>query len=187
MEFRKCIKGHYYDVSVHATCPYCEGTLSGYKADDEKKEIILINEEEGWGEIIDGNQRIYFSTGRTLADSTPTDLSLVGWLVCLNDSQKVTDYRIHLDDNYIGRSERMDICIKDDETISRVNHAVISYDERNNVFHFSPLDARSIVRVNNRAVFTTVELKAYDVITIGKTNLLFIPLCTEKFKWNTEE
>ena len=29
-------------------------------------------------------------------------------------------------------------------------------------------------------------LKAYDVIEVGKSQLLFLPLCGDKFKWDEE-
>ncbi len=112
---------------------------------------------------------------------------VVGWLVSLNGKEKGRDYRIHSDNNFIGRGEQMDICIRGDETISRVNHAVISYDTRDKLFYFSRGDGRSIVRLNGKAMLTTAELNAYDIIEIGKTQLLFIPLCGERFEWTNNE
>lgn len=126
--------------------------------------------------------------GRTVA-LIQSDMGIdpvVGWLVCLAGKEKGRDYRIHSDNNYVGRSEKMDICIRGDETISRENQAVITYDTNDNRYYFSPGDGRSIVRVNDKAIFQTVELKAYDRITIGKTELLFMPLCGEKFAWEND-
>ncbi len=112
---------------------------------------------------------------------------VVGWLVCVNGEEKGKDYRIHADNNFIGRSERMDICIRGDETISRDNHAIISYDTVERIFFFSPGDGRSIIRYNGKALFQTTQMAAYDHIMIGKTELIFIPFCTEKFNWLQEE
>jgi pSer/pThr/pTyr-binding forkhead associated (FHA) protein len=108
---------------------------------------------------------------------------VVGWLVCIDGKEKGRDYRIHSDNNFIGRSEKMDICIRGDETISRENHAVISFDSRDKVYYFSPGDGRSIVRLNDKAIFSTSQLQANDTIEIGKTKLMFIPLCGERFEW----
>lgn len=33
-------------------------------------------------------------------------------------------------------------------------------------------------------VLTPVKLEAYDMITVGDVNLLFIPLCGERFNWS---
>lgn len=126
--------------------------------------------------------------GRTIA-IVHQDMGIdpvVGWMVCVNGKEKGRDYRIHSDNNYIGRSEKMDICIRGDETISRENHAVISYDSIGIIYYFSPGEGRNIVRYNGKAIFQTVELHAYDRVIVGKTELLFIPLCGETFEWGSE-
>jgi hypothetical protein len=123
--------------------------------------------------------------GRTVA-IIKEDLGIdpvVGWLVNIEGKEKGRDYRIHTDNNFIGRSEKMDICIRGDDTISRDNHAIISYDARDRIYYFSPGDGRSIIRLGGKAIFSTTELKAYDTIEIGKTKLLFLPLCGEEFEW----
>ena len=108
---------------------------------------------------------------------------VVGWLVCLTGSQKGRDFKIHSDNNYIGSSEKMDICILGDEAISRENHATIAYDSKYRKFYFAPGDGRGIVRINDKAVLMTTELKANDKVEIGNTELLFIPMCGENFDW----
>ena len=112
---------------------------------------------------------------------------VVGWLVCVNGKEKGRDYRIHSDNNYIGRSEKMDICVRGDETISRENHAVVSYDSIDKIYYFSPGEGRNIVRHNGKAIFQTVELNMYDRVVVGKTELLFMPLCGNDFEWSNEE
>ena len=77
---------------------------------------------------------------------------VAGWLVCIEGASKGTDYRIHSEYNYIGRSTSMDICIKGDPTISRENHAIIAYDPIDRLFYFAPSGGGSIVRLNGRAV-----------------------------------
>ena len=87
---------------------------------------------------------------------------VVGWLVAVSGSERGRDYRIHSDNNYIGRSEKMAICIRGDDTISRVNHAVIAYDTRERLFYFAPGEGRSINRINGKATLGMVELHPYD-------------------------
>lgn len=111
---------------------------------------------------------------------------VVGWLVCISGAEKGKDYRIHSDNNFIGRSDRMDICIKGDETISRDNHAIISYDTKEQKYFFSPGEGRTIIRHNGNAIFQTTELSANDRISIGNTELVFVPFCTEDFTWSEE-
>ena len=41
--------------------------------------------------------------------------------------------------------------------------------------------------LNDEVVLTAEELKAKDVLTIGKTKLLFVPCCDESFGWDELE
>lgn len=109
---------------------------------------------------------------------------VVGWLVCVEGSAKGTDYRIRAGYNYIGRAEHMDICVRGDMKIGREKHALIAYDQEENVFFFGPADGKSIVRLNGKMVMNPQEINAYDVLTIGTTKLVFVPFCGERFNWN---
>ena len=108
---------------------------------------------------------------------------VVGWVVCVEGKDKGRDFRIHADNNFIGRDEQMDIALISDETISRRNHAVISFDSKTSTFYFSPDEGRSITRHNGKPLFSTVELAPKDEIEIGLTKLIFIPLCGKDFNW----
>jgi hypothetical protein len=185
MEMKQCAQGgHYYDASVHAECPYCNSTSIGMTMPIDAGRTMPLSPGEdshtrssGAGGVSDD--------GRTVA-IIKEDLGIdpvVGWLVSVEGKEKGRDYRIHTDNNFIGRSEKMDICIRGDDTISRENHAVISFDAREKIFYFSPGDGRSIVRLGGKAVFATTQLHAYDMIEIGKTKLVFLPLCGEQFEW----
>lgn len=188
MEMKRCERGHYYDATIHNECPYCN-----------KEQNVGATVAAGMTEAAGQTSRTtsFFETvkngngaeGRTVA-MIQKDMGIdpvVGWLVCTDGSEKGRDYRIHSDNNYIGRSERMDICIRGDETISRENQAVITFDSLDKAYYFSPGDGRSIVRVNGRAIFQTTTLEAYDKVMVGKTELLFVPLCGERFEWERKE
>ena len=47
-----------------------------------------------------------------------------------------------------------------------------------------PGESSSLVYHNNKVVLTPVQLQAYDMITVGDVNLLFMPLCGERFNWS---
>lgn len=108
---------------------------------------------------------------------------VAGWLVCTQGSDKGRDYRIYAGNNFIGRSDSMDICIHGDDSVSREKHACVSYDDKKNKFYIYQGDSRGLVYVNDETVFVPQLLNPYDVIEIGKTKLLFIPFCGEKFQW----
>lgn len=119
-------------------------------------------------------------------ESAPFD-PVVGWLVCIEGATKGTDYRIHSQNNYIGRSARMDISIPEDSHISAENSAIIAYDNEDRTFYFGPGSGRNIVRVNGKPALSVEKIEAYDVLTIGTTKLLFVPLCGDRFDWNEKK
>lgn len=108
---------------------------------------------------------------------------VVGWLACVEGPSRGKSYTVRGGINSIGRSERMDIVITGDMTISAENHARISYSDRNNRFNLIPGDGRNIVYLNGEEVFAAMPLNAYDIVDFGETKLLFVPLCGEKFTW----
>lgn len=196
MEMRKCDRGHYYDASMHPECPYCN------KEGEDIGKTMAFGAGLTTGGTVGATQAMVSETTRPLFEAVSsgvddgrtvaliqTDIGIdpvVGWLICVEGKERGRDYRIHTDNNYIGRSEKMDICLRGDETISRENQAVITYDALEKKYYLSPGDGRSIVRINNKAIFQTVPLEAYDRLVIGKTQLVFLPLCGEKFEWEKE-
>ena len=113
--------------------------------------------------------------------------AVVGWLVCIDGAQKGKDYRIYGRINSIGRDERMDVCLRGDESVSRENHAKLAYDKRHNAFHIIPVDDEKSIYLNDEPVYVPTKLKARDVIEIGNYKLYFVPLCDEKFTWDSDK
>ncbi len=109
---------------------------------------------------------------------------VVGWLVCIEGADRGNDYRIRIGYNQIGRGENMDICIRGDVQISREKHALIAYDDKEKVFFFGPSEGRNIVRLNGKLVMIPTQLQPYDILTIGESRLIFVPLCGEHFEWD---
>lgn len=196
VEMKKCEKcGSFYDRNKHADCPYCNGAVN-----EELDRTMPINPGATTPISAMGSDRTVPSMTASVAPSmsacndnqrtmpvsrleTGID-PVVGWLICVSGPQMGRDFKVHADNNYIGRSERMDICIRGDETISRENHATITYDNRDRVFYFTPGEGRSIVRLNGKALLMTSEIKAYDKIELGVTELIFVPLCGAGFDWS---
>ena len=85
--------------------------------------------------------------------------------------------------NFIGRAAAMDVSLADDDTVSREGHALVSYDAKHNHFSVSPGQGRGITYCNDEPVEGARPLRAYDVIEVGKSKLVFLPLCGEKFQW----
>lgn len=183
-DIKTCKNGHHYDATKHTECPVC-------KQERERKEVGVTK----------GDDSRYMRTPRYANRSMATEAGddeevtraaavakmgfspVVGWLVSVEGSNKGKDYRMVNGRNFIGRDRTMDICIPGDNTISRSQHAIISYDDRTNKYYYSPGMARSIDHINEEPVFATKELKAGDLIEVGSTKLRFVPLCSAKFKW----
>lgn len=194
---KQCPNGHFFDQSRTNECPYCNSASANVNVTRPVFNGPQGNGAPNIGVTVPVNQPQFVDHTRPInvasaGDSERTQAVLkkeigidpvVGWLVCVEGKEKGRDYRIHSDNNFIGRSEKMDVCIRGDDTISRENHAIISYDVRDKMYYFSTGEGRSIVRVNGKALFSTVELKAYDSVELGNTKLIFIPLCGEGFTW----
>lgn len=112
---------------------------------------------------------------------------VVGWLACVEGPSRGKSYTVRGGINAIGRSERMDIVVTGDMTISAENHVKLSYSDRNNRFSLIPGEGRNIVYLNGEEVFAATPLHAYDLIDFGETKLLFVPLCGERFTWKDRE
>lgn len=135
--------------------------------------------------------------GGTSAGDTADALidPVVGWLVAIDGPAKGRDFRVFSEGNEIGRANHFRIVIKDDETISqRDPHAVITFDPRGSdaAYYIQP-GGRHLVYVmrqgaNSReVVLAPTRLQAYDIIELGKSKLLFVPLCNEWFRWQMSD
>jgi len=195
MQMRQCAQGgHYYDASVHAQCPYCTPYAAGsapapapFGNDDIGQTMPIMQASSDIGKTMPMTKHEEAAAADMKTVALVRDAlgfePVVGWLVVLEGKEKGRDYRIQSDNNFIGRSDKMDICIAGDDTITRDNHATVSYDSRERFFYLSPGDGKAIVRINEKALFGTAKLAPYDVIEVGKTKLIFMPLCSEKFEW----
>ncbi len=175
------------------------GTQGGFGApmDDPARTLPVNNAYGGQSVVADGKTlppKGYAAAQQKRVDEDNKTIGMmreklgldpvVGWLVCVSGKQKGKDYRLKGQINTIGRSEKMDVCIKDDKTISNENHARLGYSEKNNRFMLIPAESKNIFYLNGEEVYAATPLNAYDVIDFGETKLLFIPLCCDRFDWN---
>lgn len=108
----------------------------------------------------------------------------VGWLVAIGGNHIGQDFHLKVGKNFIGRDANMDIALTGDRSVSREKQAVIIYEPKQHLYLVQPGEASSLVYCNNEVVLNPVELKAYDMITVGEVNLVFMPLCGLQFNWN---
>ena len=202
-----CPHGHYYHSSNHANCPLC--TEEGNFPKTESPSVFgsaagSFPKTEGPAQYTAASAGSFVHTeapdtavhfnedtlfpktvigGYPRNEETQFSEPIVGWLVCIEGPLRGSDFRIHAGYNYIGR-ETGDIRLHGDLQISRENHAQIAFDSDECLYFIGPAGGRNIIKVNSRAVINSVELNAYDIISIGTTKLLFMPLCSERFSWD---
>ena len=111
---------------------------------------------------------------------------VVGWLVCVKGSDFGADFRIHEGWNTIGRDTSNDIVIND-PTVSAQKVVTLLYDDPTKAFIVARGEGRNPSRVNGRPLVSEKELAAFDKLTVGETELIFVPLCGEQFSWKKEE
>ena len=110
---------------------------------------------------------------------------VVGWLVCIEGPLRGTAWNLHAGYNYIGR-ETGDIHIQGDSQISREKHATVAYYNKNHTYYVGPAEGRNIIELNGEPVFSATMLNSRDIIKIGTTRLMFVPLCSDEFTWDQE-
>ena len=206
MTLVKCPNGHYNDSSRFGNnCPHCgmsgaasigaDQTTVPLNIPDVPQPANAVTEPLTVSQpvvsqpanvtvpIVSDDDRTLPVTADMLDGMAEKPAPVVGWLVCTDGVNKGTDYRLHQGRNFIGRSPEMDVCILGDNTVSRSSHAIVVYDPRSNVYLAQPGSSKELFYVNDKLVLNPVELKTMDLLNIGDTKLMFVPLCGEQFHW----
>lgn len=202
----RCKNGHFFDSGKYDECPHCNNN----KTPDvtiiaDKKILDSLNDESvetvigtsspetdskqiyGQGENItrqytnvtsDNDSMTMHYYQRTLGTEP-----VVGWVVCVEGVHFGEDFKIKSGRNFIGRSGTMNICLSGDKAISRESHAILTYDPKGNVFMIQPGDSSELSYLNGQVVLVPTQLNAGDRISLGETELMFVPFCSESFTW----
>lgn len=201
-----CPKGHYYDASKNATCPYCasmgtpadatvyEGVMKGALSDEGKNKTLPETKPEGADgktltDIVKEGKSTVWDDGDT---TIPVGVleggrePVVGWLVALNGGSKGISFPLKANRNFIGRGQKSDVALTDDVSVSRNKHAVVIYEPHERCFIAQPGESKELYYLNGKVVLNNETLKAYDVLEIGKTRLVFVPLCGSQFSWEDQ-
>ncbi len=111
---------------------------------------------------------------------------VVGWLVVVGGPGLGAFRPIYEGNNTIGRarSQRIPLDFGDD-AISSEEQAYLRYDSIDRKFLLVPnLAKTNIVAVNERKPTGAVELSPMDLVTVGRTQLAFVPFCGMEFDWS---
>jgi hypothetical protein len=110
---------------------------------------------------------------------------VVGWFVVVKGPGKGLFRPIYYGNNTIGRdkSQRVPLNFGDD-AISSEEQAYVRYDSQDRTYILIPNLAKSnLVSVNQQRPTEPVRLSYGDLIEVGQTRLLFVPLCSSEFDW----
>lgn len=110
---------------------------------------------------------------------------VVGWLVVVGGPGLGSYRPIFEGNNTLGRAATQRIPIDfGDDAISSEEQAYVRYDSADRSFLFVPnLAKTNVVSVNDKKPTGAVPLSAMDVITVGRTQLVFVPFCGPDFDW----
>lgn len=203
MAIVRCSKGHYYDNAKFAQCPHC-GIFAG--DDDDEKTVAMSFEPHEKTPVISANpamQKTVPAYNQT-TDLTVTEKDqnvmdddktislyaeekgadfIVGWLVCVEGSERGRDYKLHQGFNRLGRDYKMDIAIVEDQSISREAAFAVVYDDRSNSF-FAVQQSGGTAYLNGTALMGAVSLKTGDLLRAGNSEFEFVAFCREGRTWD---
>ena len=181
MNLTRCENGHFYDADRFDTCPHCNQTgisTVGVDSDGEKEYTLPLDE----GGTVLGSDEAGVTIG--YFEDVQTE-PVVGWLVAIEGVHFGEDFKLTAGRNFIGRDSSMNVALAKDNSVSRSKHAVVLYEPKSNMFIVQAGEAKELCYLNDKVVLAATELTAYDVLTLGKTKLLFIPCCSDKFNWDS--
>ena len=185
---KQCERGHFYDNDRYAACPYCQNVQQGIGATvglSPMQEIGKTMPVAGPG-AASGAAGGAGDVGKTVA-VIKKNIGIdppVAFIVVIDGIHKGEAFRLHAGRNFIGRGNEADISLPSDDTVSREAHALISYDIKSNSFMIAPGQGRGITYVNEKEVATAEPITAYDIIEVGKSKLMFLPVCGQNFQWD---
>lgn len=202
MSLSTCPNGHFYDSDRFQTCPHCGGTndvmnntiaassaqIGGSLMPDD----ATVGANDSVNSLLNSIKNVSLDDEATVGAfkgfskgevSSPT----VGWLICLNGKNKGKDFKLKSGRNFIGRNDNMDIALRGENSVSRDKHAIVVYEPKKNAFLAQAGESKELFYLNGELVVSANQLKRNDKLQLGDVELMFIPCCDEKFKWDTVE
>lgn len=141
------------------------------------KEAAATPEAEPRTQLVRGRQQV--QRGEFKQDP------VVGWLVIVGGPGIGSFRPIFEGNNTVGRSSSNRIPIDfGDDAISGDEQAYVRYDSADRSFLLVPnLSKTNVVSVNEKRPTSAIALQTMDVITMGRTQLVFVPFCGPEFDW----
>ena len=192
MNLTRCEKGHFYDADRFDTCPHCNdvggaaydatvsmpmATIASEVLKTEPLEATILQSAAVPEKTESGQETVGYFQGSIGLEP------VVGWLVCIEGNHFGEDFKLRAGKNFIGRASDMDVCLSGDSSVSREKHSIIVFEPKESLFIVQPGDSKELSYLNGQVILTPAQIKSHDVISVGNTKLMFIPFCTNEFKW----
>ncbi len=214
MKLTKCSHGHFYDSDKYDVCPHC-GDKGVENKSVEKKSTQGSNSKKikteddssmhktfayGANNEKQNMTQSYFELNRNNSGNSAINVEdkvmnsnkqyspVCGWLVGISGNEYGHSFELFLMNNSVGSGANNIISIKNDNSLCVSNHAVIPFDSANQLFYLDFYQSEGKVLINNKMVTDSVYLNYMDVLQIGGSSYMLVPLCKDGFTWwpNTE-
>lgn len=106
------------------------------------------------------------------------------FLVCIAGANRGDHFVVSGGRNSIASGSEADIRLDKDPSVSADCHAEIDYDPADNRFTLTAGNGYGITYLNGNQVDVSSEIKAGDRIKLGTSEMLFVPVCSDNFKWD---
>lgn len=200
MDLKKCKSGHFYDGDKYTECPHCKNNVENRSIATLEKKKITENRDSGnlTRSIFDMNTSKEVASKKKKAEETPeyTDVHavqvqrhkaeygpVVGWLVGITGNEYGHSYELYAGSNTIGSSLDNVVSITEDSYLCSVSHGVICYQMETGLFFYDIQDSKGRVMINNCPVQENMYIGYMDVIEIGGSSYMLVPLCKDGFSW----
>lgn len=132
----------------------------------------------------DGKTMSFFSATVDRKNVIAKDIEpVVGWVVCIQGENFGESFTIVAGKNSIGRNSSNNIVISKDSAVSREKHAIIIYEHKKREFYVAPGEGSGLTYVNDEFITSPVKVNEREIIEVGSSKLLLVPLCNDKFSW----
>ncbi len=216
MNLVKCKSGHFYDSESYRACPHCDsgpvgdasftvplqvnGGQQGAPMGNDNVTVPLMKDSQVTAPLSGSGGSLQDAVNAAVQPASRDENKtvgffssaigkepVVGWLVCTEGEHFGEDFRLKSGRNFIGRGADMDVSVSKDVTVSRERHAIVVYEPRSNVFLMQAGESKELCYLNGELVLSAQPLKVNDRILVGKTELMFIPCCSDAFNWDSEK
>ena len=191
MGVQRCVNGHFFDSDKFPECPHCTNEPSTNTRQQLNEEKTMYGPSNPETAAVKRSQVRIDMGGAASGQQDEKTVGVfqtqkgydpvVGWLVCLEGSEKGRDYRLHTGRNFIGRSLKSDIALTDDEQVCRDEHCSIVFEPKKCIYAI--VRGNGELLVNGESLGGSLPITGDEIIEIGASRFTFIPYCMEGRSW----